>query len=487
MRGTSTAFNMLLEGPDRPNDDTLYFISDYDSNNVKLYLGSKLIAGGSYEGTGENFGLNALIDVALSSELKDKQILTYDKNQKCWTNTSLENALEVFSGATKSSSGKSGLVPAPNLGETDLFLKSDGTWAKINTGEKTILTIENESSETMHQDIINEATQGILLSVGDIIIIKDIIVNNKWQYTSYIYNGTTWAAMDGNYNAENIYFDEDFIFTEKIGTVNIPSSGSAVVEASGKNLKEFLESLFSKEIEPQVTLPSISFTLPKETSLEVGSKISPFYSLNFNKGKYTYDNDTGVSVQSWKVSDGTNVKYEQSATMPEIQLKDNEVYSLTASAQYSNGIIPHSNLGNLVDNCRILASETKTINSQAISGYRNIFAGADVTNNELNSDFIRANLLFYGNSKNKKEIIWSAADYKGIKRYIVAIPKNNEKTLISAIIVSSMNADATADYVKQANTIKIAGENGYDPIEYNIWIYEPASIAETEIHKIIID
>jgi hypothetical protein len=72
MRGTTAAFNMLLESPDRPNDDTLYFISDHDSSNVKLYLGNKLIAGGKYEGSGEDLNLNTLIDVAISSELKDK-------------------------------------------------------------------------------------------------------------------------------------------------------------------------------------------------------------------------------------------------------------------------------------------------------------------------------------------------------------------------------------------------------------------------------
>ena len=33
-----------------------------------------------------------------------------------------------FIGATESEAGSSGLVPAPNQGETNLFLKSDGTW-----------------------------------------------------------------------------------------------------------------------------------------------------------------------------------------------------------------------------------------------------------------------------------------------------------------------------------------------------------------------
>jgi hypothetical protein len=46
-----------------------------------------------------------------------------------------------------------------------------------------------------------------------------------------------WCAMDGNYNADNVYFDDDLIFTESVGTVVIPESGSTKVAAAGKNIK----------------------------------------------------------------------------------------------------------------------------------------------------------------------------------------------------------------------------------------------------------
>jgi hypothetical protein len=59
--------------------------------------------------------------------------------------------------------------------------------------------------------------------------------------------------MDGNYNAENVYFKNDFIFTEPVGTVNIPESGSTTVAAAGKNIKEFLSSLFAQEENPMIS------------------------------------------------------------------------------------------------------------------------------------------------------------------------------------------------------------------------------------------
>jgi hypothetical protein len=181
-------------------------------------LGEKLIAGG---GSSTNVGelvLSDLTDISLSTELKNKSILVYDSSQKVWVDATIEEALSVFIGASENAAGIAGLVPAPALGKTDLFLRSDGTWADIQS-KANVWTIENEDASVMHQDIIDEATADILLSPGDIIIIKDIITGDRWQHTSYVYTGSAWAAMDGNYNAENVYFDEDFIFTTPVGTV----------------------------------------------------------------------------------------------------------------------------------------------------------------------------------------------------------------------------------------------------------------------------
>ena len=479
---------MLLNGPDGPNEDTLYFISEQDSLKAKLYLGNKLIAGG--EGSGGDFSLNDLSNVLLSTSLKDKTILTYNKNSGLWVDTDINSIISIFSGSTQNSAGEAGLVPVAPLGKTNLFLRSDGSWVSIDSAanDSAILTIENENSSRLHLDIINDATEDILLANGDIIIIKDIIAGDKWQYTSYVYNGSTWAAMDGNYNAENIYFDEDFIFTEKIGTIKtIPSSGSLSVKATGKNLREFLAEIFAEEKKPTIINPSISFNLPEASSYEVGTTISPYYDLSFNKGSYSYDMDSGVKTLEWVIEDNNNnTKDKQFGSFPEIQIKDNSYYQISAQARYSDGIIPKNNLGNLCSDKQIKAGMTNKIYSEKISGYRNIFGGLSASNDLIDSNFIRNNLQFFGDSNINKEITWKAENLLGCKRYILAIPKNNKKTFVSATILSSMNADSTADYIKQEDSVLVEGAQGYDAIEYDIWIYEPATIVSNEIHKIII-
>jgi hypothetical protein len=84
-------------------------------------------------------------------------------------------------------------------------------------------------------------------------------------------------------------------------------------------------------------------------------------------------------------------------------------------------------------------------------------------------------------------VTFKAADLAGVKRFIVAIPASSSLSVKSAIITSSQNADATKDYVKQTATIEVAGTEGYATTKpYNVWIYQPASIADVEVHSVTI-
>lgn len=53
---------------------------------------------------------------------------------------------------------------------------------------------------------------------GDTAVVKTSIgtgtdEEEKVSYTAYVYDGSlsAWKAMDGNYNADNIYFDYDIV------------------------------------------------------------------------------------------------------------------------------------------------------------------------------------------------------------------------------------------------------------------------------------
>ena len=54
---------------------------------------------------------------------------------------------EVMEPPTQSAPGKSGLVPVPQIGDEDKFLKGDGTWATVSTSEAS--WTYNSSTETV--------------------------------------------------------------------------------------------------------------------------------------------------------------------------------------------------------------------------------------------------------------------------------------------------------------------------------------------------
>ena len=42
------------------------------------------------------------------------------------------------------------------------------------------------------------ATTGVEAKDGDIFVVKALIADGKHSYTAYVYNGSAWAALDGN-------------------------------------------------------------------------------------------------------------------------------------------------------------------------------------------------------------------------------------------------------------------------------------------------
>jgi hypothetical protein len=385
-RGTTEVFKTIPK--DSLEMDTLYFIYDEDAATADLYLGSKLISSGANDESIGATTLAKLSDVVINAGLASKDLLVYDAaagTDGAWVNKPLNEAISIMIGANSTANGQAGLVPAPEAGVVDRYLRSDGKWVAI-----TAQVFELENTEKInHIELINSNTTGKILAIGDIAIVKDIIVEGKYQHTAYVYNGAEWTAMDGNYNAETVYFDEDFIFTKAIGTVSIPSSGSTKVDAAGKNLREFFASLFAAEADPTVsTKVSASMTLQSAKNVEVGSSYTPNYSITFNKGKYSYGPDTGITA-TYAVTDtngGSNTN--ASGKFDAFTVEDDTEYKISAIVSYTQGAIPVSNLGNPVESKRIPAG-TISLDSDIVKGYRNAFYGTLTEKGELTSDVIR--------------------------------------------------------------------------------------------------
>lgn len=178
VQGTPEAFAKLP----RKDSDTLYVIYEEDEINATLYLGSKVIAGGECGNLNLVLLLSELKDIQLTSNISDSSMLVYDMAAKAWINKELDEL--IFVGATETSSGVPGLVPAPEAGKERAFLCNSGKWETIDFPKPL------------------------------------------------------------EYDASNIYFDRNLVFNYDIGNISTDRDGSAVIAATGKSIIDVFDMIF---------------------------------------------------------------------------------------------------------------------------------------------------------------------------------------------------------------------------------------------------
>ena len=379
----------------------------------------------------------------------------------------------------------------PVLLQGEIGIEDDSGLFKIGDGVKAwdALGYANDAKTASHYEVsandgetdteaIARALPDTTFNQDDIVIISRVISGTKISKTAYVYDGGAWKALDGNYDAENVYFDADLIATAPIGVVTIPAPGSTTISAEGKNVKQVLSSILAQEKNPTATKPSATITLTNAKAYEVGTTLNPAYTTKFNAGSYTYGPATGITASSYSVSDGTTTKDTANGSFDTLTVGDSTNYKLSLTVAYGNGAIPKTNLGNDYAAAQIKAGNA-TATSGAITGYRSFFYGVDDTDTAIDSALIRG--LTNGGAYGAKTLATFGA-HAGAKRVIVAVPAN--KTGVTKVLMpSAMNADATANFIQQAN-VNVEGVNGYTATAYKVWVYAPASIDASETYSI---
>ena len=333
--------------------------------------------------------------------------------------------------------------------------KSEGvlcTWAELEYAndipEIDLSEVTNEVKiATTFEDLGNGKV------VGDMGIVKaavyenaDDATKNKYSYTAYVWNGEAWEAMDGNYDANNVYFKEDITLAGSYTQVgNVTKSSNAAtgsLSAAGKSLSQVMQSIFTKELYPatgsNINKPTISLSGDADASGEVGTSFTlPTVTVKVDDvGAYTYGPATGIkfttgnlTIAQGAVSTSTNKKsngsdFVANSTMS-LQATDSSTlytdsaksYEFNASGSYTQGAAPTTNLGTALDTddssaeaiakwtYRIPAgSTTATKRTIKRTGYRYMFAGG-TTAATVDSAVIRG----FSAKKNSKPTTESAA------------------------------------------------------------------------------
>ena len=316
---------------------------------------------------------------------------------------------------------------------------------------------------------------------GDTAVLVKVISGDKKSYTAFVYDNA-WKAMDGNYNASNVYFDKDLTYTVQFGTLAQPS-GSGTFSAAGKNVEQVLSSLMAQEANPTKSNPAVSFTAEGGFgTFEIGTKKNLTYTAALSAGSYTYGPATGITAQTWEVSctGVTGTKSTANGTFENV-VAEATAKKITAKATYNEGAIPVTNLGNPYPAGKIAAGSASK-NSSELKGVRYMFWGpmtdADMA---LNSANIRALAHKQASGTGTLDTFGAGA---GAKKVVVAVPAGRKITKV--LMPSALNADVTALFVKQGSQSSVEGAEGYTAAAYDVYVYQPASIDAGETYSVTI-
>ena len=375
----------------------------------------------------------------------------------------------------------------------EVGIETDTSRMKVGDGTKTWADLKYAGGDAAQNfDVVpeNEETDIVAITrvvgaaelhVGDTAIVKRVISGDKTSYTAYVYDGE-WKAMDGNYRADNVYFDDDITYTVAIGTLAKPS-GSAKFAAKGKNVEQVLSSLMAQEANPSKSNPAVSFSAQGGFgTFEIGTKKNLTYTAALSTGSYTYGPATGITAQTWEVSctGVTGTKSTATGTFENV-VAEATAKKITAKATYNEGTVPVTNLGNPYPAGKIVAG-TASKDSSELKGVRYMFWGpmtdADMA---LNSANIRA--LAHKDAAGAKTLGTFGAG-AGAKKVVVAVPAGRKITKV--LMPSALNADVTALFVKQGSQSSVEGAEGYTAAAYDVYVYQPASIDAGETYSVTI-
>ena len=393
------------------------------------------------------------------------------------------------------------------------------TWGELEYAndipEVDLSTVENKV--TIKGSFAELPTEGNI--VGDIGIVKELLYDDTsdtnadlYTYTSYVWSavedGFAWIAMDGNYNASNVYFDKDLTYTASVGALKLASGkNSDVYAAKGKSLETVIRRIMAETIAPTISQPSYSMSASytADNGTEVGSKITALkWDGTFTDGSYSYGRSStadggaaNVSTTKGAGCSGTySVACDQAGSTTTPTTVDGSwtlttPFQITSTTEATVGKLsttcvisdakywPINNINEVVDG-KITGKTVDKESTVKVTGYRGWFCGwkngtdalADPT--AITSDQVRALTKANGSWSGSmtvsqmKQMFFLAPAGKGYKPAIKDSKTDAPQTVEGPVTV----------YVKGANDYVAAGdETTNGGMAYDMWYVTNAAAA----------
>lgn len=372
--------------------------------------------------------------------------------------------------------------------------------------------IDNASHAFYEVTVLPEFVEGHSYKEGDVAIltISQDGVDYKTAYHCMkdAEGDLVWAAMAGNYNASNVYYDKNIQVTKSVGNVTTSNNAPVDLVFKGKNMEQIWQYLYATEDKSlSITQPNASMSVSGSKTAEVGNTFSdPVITISFSDGQYeygskdangnSYSKAQGAGVL-WNAatiygSDGTTVlatktTSSNSSLTYTYDISDNVIHEGSTTYSFSGKAScpassrkPVTNLGNFLNSSNepttVYADGTKNtaaITDKALSGSMTVkgerycfygykASGATLDVNNLTSAQIRA--LGNGSASLKAYSTSSPWTTNKMQQMFFAAPKGK----YSSITVANATNGAPQTVLGPVS-VSVEGYNGYAAAEYDVF------------------
>lgn len=375
----------------------------------------------------------------------------------------------------------------------------DKTWSQLGSSN---IRIPAKNVEGLEQSITSLSTSfhyvgsdgefnalSATANNGDFAVVSSEIATGKVSYTAYRFNSEVkaWQALDGNYDASNVYFDDDITMAGEYTNIGAVSKGSndavSTFAVKGKSVKEAFTSIFLKDNDDaKVSQPDLSAYVTT-VAAEVGTKVYPKYKLSRTLGSYTYGSkntgesyNPGTQVSQISLSAVDSQSYENTNVTNNTEFTSTKDYQFTESAQtiltgyysWSDGATPATMAHNTSPTKQAIKAGNTTKTANLPAGYRRVFYGAVAAGatqldiGTITSDNVRA--LGPANSGSSAPSSFTApAGTKQIWFFL----RHGLKKGLTAKDGNALNAPVA--FTKAENAVNVEGANKYAVTAYDAW------------------
>lgn len=276
------------------------------------------------------------------------------------------------------------------------------TWAELSYAND-LSTVTN--GVQVVDGSVEDLNDGVV--VGDMAIVRSVINGDIKSHTAYVWNGTAWAAMDGNYSAANVFLPTDIQLAGDFGTykdsrgdtVKITQIGNKKLGdrvLAGTSIESLFNELLTKEIatDLQNAAPSTSITATKDQYLLVGANsTAQTITLSLNKG--SYDNGYGYVDNKYETGIEAGTKA--------VTVVTNDGTGAEVSKYYVNGVEQTGNTYSVASTKKTTAPSSEVVKAKIsyvncgnpVSNLNNIYPAQKYANGTTSEASVTLNKWYY--------------------------------------------------------------------------------------------